>query len=65
MSATRETRERSAHVRVVKAFECRRVAGDRRAAPAQIVVYPAGWAGRMPAHHIAAGEAQNAIERLG
>lgn len=58
------TRQPSARVRVVAAFECRRVAGDRAGAPAQIIVYPAGWEGRMPGHHIASGEALGCIERL-
>jgi len=41
-------------VRVLRAFEARRLRQDRRAAPGQIIVYPAGWRGLMPAHHIAA-----------
>ena len=54
----------SRRVAVTKAFECRRVASDTCAAPAQIIVYPAGWEGRMPGHHIASGEALGCIERL-
>ncbi len=54
----------SRRVTVVKAFEARRVASDKGAAPMQIVVYPAGWSGRMPGHHVAAGEALGVIERL-
>ena len=57
-------RQRSARVRVIKPFECRRVAGDRATAPAQIIAYPLGWDGRMPAHHVAVGEALGCIERL-
>ena len=56
-------RQPSAQVRVIKAFECVRIA-DEDGVARQIIVYPAGWVGRMPGHHIAAGEAQGAVERL-
>lgn len=55
-------RRRSRVVRVLARFECRRVLSDRRAAPAQIIIYPAGWSGRMPAHHVDAGLACGAIQ---
>lgn len=58
----KQTEPQAKRVRVTREFECRRVAGDRLDAPQQIIVYPAGWVGLMPGHHIAAGLAADAIE---
>jgi hypothetical protein len=50
--------DRPRRVRVTREIALRRLAGCARPAPQQIVVYPAGWVGLMPRHHIArAGDA--------
>lgn len=58
----KQTEPQAKRVRVTRAFECRRVALDAAASPQQITVYPAGWSGLMPGHHVAAGLAVEAIE---